>query len=119
MTGQAEWGAITPALPAGPDGTWLAPAAARLARLLAMAGEGWHALCQVLYARRQDGLGALELLLRMMKAELRAVVGRSADTNQRILQAAEDDRGHIQTIDTHPATAAGPRASSWRQPSPR
>ena len=29
----------------------------------------------------------------MKKAELRAVVGRSADTNQQILQAAEDDRG--------------------------
>ncbi len=37
----------------------------------------------------------------MKKAELRAVVGRSADTNQQILQAAEDDRGHIQAIDTH------------------
>ncbi|MCO4205952.1 methyl-accepting chemotaxis protein [Aeromonas taiwanensis] len=74
----------------------------RLARLLAQAGEELGTpLCQVLYARRQDSLGALELLLRMKKAELRAVVGRSADTNQQILQAAEDDRGHIQTIDTH------------------
>ncbi|MGY3904139.1 methyl-accepting chemotaxis protein [Aeromonas lusitana] len=74
----------------------------RLARLLASAGEELGTpLCQVLYTRRRDSLGAIELLLRMKKAELRAVVGRSADTNQQILQAAEDDRGHIQTIDTH------------------
>lgn len=74
----------------------------RLAKLLAAAGEELGTpLCQVLYTRRRDSLGAIELLLRMKKAELRAVVGRSADTNQQILQAAEDDRGHIQTIDTH------------------
>ncbi|WP_310597433.1 methyl-accepting chemotaxis protein [Aeromonas aquatica] len=74
----------------------------RLDRLLATAGEELGTpLCQVLYTRRRDSLGAIELLLRMKKAELRAVVGRSADTNQQILQAAEDDRGHIQTIDTH------------------
>lgn len=74
----------------------------RLARLLTEAGDELGTpLCQVLYAKRRDSLGAIELLLRMKKAELRAVVGRSADTNQQILQAAEDDRGHIQTIDTH------------------
>ncbi|WP_434664115.1 methyl-accepting chemotaxis protein [Aeromonas sp. NJAU223] len=74
----------------------------RLQRLLANAGQELGTpLCQVLYSRRRDSLGALELLLRMKKAELRAVVGRSVDTNQQILQAAEDDRGHIQTIDTH------------------
>ncbi|MEG0174901.1 MAG: PAS domain-containing methyl-accepting chemotaxis protein [Aeromonas sp.] len=74
----------------------------RLSRLLASAGEELGTpLCQVLYTKRRDSLGAIELLLRMKKAELRAVVGRSADTNQQILQAAEDDRGHIQTIDTH------------------
>ncbi|MGL5465135.1 MAG: methyl-accepting chemotaxis protein, partial [Aeromonas veronii] len=58
-------------------------------------------LCQVLYTRRRDTLAAVELALRMKQAELKAVVGRSADTNQQILQAAEDDRGNIQTIDTH------------------
>lgn len=74
----------------------------RMKRLMASAGEELGTpLCQVLYSRRRDSLGALELLLRMKKAELRAVVGRSVDTNQQILQAAEDDRGHIQTIDTH------------------
>lgn len=74
----------------------------RLARLLAMAGEQQGTpLSQLLYGRRRDSLAAIELLLRMKKAELRAVVGRSADTNQQILQAAEDDRGHIQAIDTH------------------
>ncbi|MEN3797250.1 PAS domain-containing methyl-accepting chemotaxis protein [Aeromonas caviae] len=101
VTGQPGWGAITLlCLLAQMGHGWHLQR--RLARLLAMAGEEQgSALCQVLYARRQDSLAALELLLRMKKAELRAVVGRSADTNQQILQAAEDDRGHIQTIDTH------------------
>lgn len=101
VTGQPGWGVITLlCLLAQMGHGWHLQR--RLARLLAMAGEEQgSALCQVLYARRQDSLAALELLLRMKKAELRAVVGRSADTNQQILQAAEDDRGHIQTIDTH------------------
>ncbi|MGY6040404.1 methyl-accepting chemotaxis protein [Aeromonas sp. AE23HZ002T15] len=74
----------------------------RMKRLMASAGEELGTpLCQLIYSRRRDSLGAIELLLRMKKAELRAVVGRSVDTNQQILQAAEDDRGHIQTIDTH------------------
>ena len=74
----------------------------RLAHLLTLADQdkGTH-LCQVLYTRRHDTLAAVELALRMKQAELKAVVGRSADTNQQILQAAEDDRGNIQTIDTH------------------
>ncbi|HDX8429577.1 methyl-accepting chemotaxis protein [Aeromonas veronii] len=74
----------------------------RLAHLLTLADQdkGTH-LCQVLYTRRRDTLAAVELALRMKQAELKAVVGRSADTNQQILQAAEDDRGNIQTIDTH------------------
>ena len=101
MTGQAGWGGFTLlCLLAQMGHGWHLQR--RLARLLAMAGEELGTpLCQVLYARRRDSLAALELLLRMRKAELRAVVGRSADTNQQILQAAEDDRGHIQTIDTH------------------
>jgi methyl-accepting chemotaxis protein len=74
----------------------------RLNRLAHTAGEEMGTpLCQVLYARRRDTLAALELALRMKRAELKAVVGRSADTNQQILQAAEDDRGNIQTIDIH------------------
>lgn len=95
---------------------WLCPL---LASLLALAGYGWHLqrrlghlqtlagdaqgtrLCQVLYTRRRDSLAIIELALKMKQAELKAVVGRSADTNQQILQAAEDDRGNIQTIDTH------------------
>ena len=101
MTGQAAWGGLTLlCLLAQMGHGWHLQQ--RLARLLAMAGEELGTpLCQVLYARRRDSLATLELLLRMKKAELRAVVGRSADTNQQILQAAEDDRGHIQTIDTH------------------
>ena len=95
---------------------WLCPL---LASLLALAGYGWHLqrrlghlqtlagdaqgtrLCQVLYTRRRDSLAIIELAIKMKQAELKAVVGRSADTNQQILQAAEDDRGNIQTIDTH------------------
>ncbi|OSM52526.1 chemotaxis protein, partial [Aeromonas salmonicida subsp. salmonicida] len=74
----------------------------RLNRLATTAGEEMGTpLCQVLYTKRRDTLAALELALRMKRAELKAVVGRSADTNQQILQAAEDDRGNIQTIDTH------------------
>ncbi|MFM5255337.1 methyl-accepting chemotaxis protein [Aeromonas hydrophila] len=74
----------------------------RLNRLAHTAGEEMGTpLCQVLYTRRRDTLAALELALRMKRAELKAVVGRSADTNQQILQAAEDDRGNIQTIDIH------------------
>jgi aerotaxis receptor len=73
----------------------------RLNRLATTAGEEMGTpLCQVLYTKRRDTLAALELALRMKRAELKAVVGRSADTNQQILQAAEDDRGNIQTIDT-------------------
>ncbi|WP_323890036.1 methyl-accepting chemotaxis protein [Aeromonas allosaccharophila] len=74
----------------------------RLAHLLTLADQDKGTrLCQVLYTRRRDTLAAVELALRMKQAELKAVVGRSADTNQQILQAAEDDRGNIQTIDTH------------------
>ncbi|MFM4872594.1 methyl-accepting chemotaxis protein [Aeromonas veronii] len=74
----------------------------RLAHLLTLAAQDKGTrLCQVLYTRRRDTLAAVELALRMKQAELKAVVGRSADTNQQILQAAEDDRGNIQTIDTH------------------
>ena len=74
----------------------------RLAHLLTLADQDKGTrLCQVLYTRRHDTLAAVELALRMKQAELKAVVGRSADTNQQILQAAEDDRGNIQTIDTH------------------
>ncbi|HHQ4645457.1 TPA: methyl-accepting chemotaxis protein [Aeromonas veronii] len=74
----------------------------RLAHLLTLADQDKGTrLCQVLYTRRRDTLAAVELALRMKQAELKAVIGRSADTNQQILQAAEDDRGNIQTIDTH------------------
>ncbi|MGL4923508.1 methyl-accepting chemotaxis protein [Aeromonas sp. 30P] len=74
----------------------------RLSHLLTLADQDKGTrLCQVLYTRRRDTLAAVELALRMKQAELKAVVGRSADTNQQILQAAEDDRGNIQTIDTH------------------
>ncbi|QWL64189.1 methyl-accepting chemotaxis protein [Aeromonas jandaei] len=74
----------------------------RLTHLLTLADQDKGTrLCQVLYTRRRDTLAAVELSLRMKQAELKAVVGRSADTNQQILQAAEDDRGNIQTIDTH------------------
>lgn len=74
----------------------------RLRHLLVLADEaqGTH-LCQLLYTRRRDTLAAVELALRMKQAELKAVVGRSADTNQQILQAAEGDRCNIRNIDTH------------------
>ena len=51
-----------------------------------------------LYTGRRDELAAIELALRMKKAELRAIVGRTGDTCNTILQAAEDDAGNIQSI---------------------
>lgn len=55
-------------------------------------------ITQVLYTGRRDELAAIELALRMKKAELRAIVGRTGDTCNTILQAAEDDAGNIQSI---------------------
>nr|MBP8224197.1 methyl-accepting chemotaxis protein [Aeromonas sp.] len=101
VTGHPLWGVIgTTTLLAQMIHGWRLQQ--RLNRLATTAGEEMGTpLCQVLYTKRRDTLAALELALRMKRAELKAVVGRSADTNQQILQAAEDDRGNIQTIDTH------------------
>ncbi len=55
-------------------------------------------ITQVLYTGRRDEFAAIELALRMKKAELRAIVGRTGDTCNTILQAAEDDAGNIQSI---------------------
>lgn len=43
----------------------------------------------VLYTGRNDELAAIELMLRMRQAELRAIVGRSGDTSNMILETAE------------------------------
>lgn len=56
-------------------------------------------VCQTLYTGRRDKIAALEMALRMKKAELKAIVGRSLDTNEQILKAAELDKQTIQTID--------------------
>ncbi|SIQ58039.1 methyl-accepting chemotaxis sensory transducer with Pas/Pac sensor [Aeromonas sp. RU39B] len=95
---------------------WLAPAAllmcfqvvyssryqTRIARIIDHSGaDTTSPLCRVLYTGRSDQLAKLDLAFRMKSAELKAVVGRSADTNQQILLAAEEDRGNIQSIDEH------------------
>lgn len=53
---------------------------------------------RVLYTERNDELAGIELLLRMRKAELRAIVGRTGDTSDAILQSAEEDVANIQGI---------------------
>ena len=52
----------------------------------------------VLYTGRNDELAAIELMLRMRQAELRAIVGRSGDTSNMILETAESDIANIQSI---------------------
>ncbi|WP_409421164.1 PAS domain-containing methyl-accepting chemotaxis protein [Pseudaeromonas sp. ZJS20] len=71
----------------------------KLNRLAQVAREGFDTeLTQVIYTGRRDELAAIELALRMKKAELRAVVGRTGDTSELILQEAEDDRANIRGI---------------------
>jgi aerotaxis receptor len=71
----------------------------KLKTLANIAKENFNTdITQVLYTGRRDELAAIELALRMKKAELRAVVGRTGDTSNTILQAAEDDAGNIQSI---------------------
>jgi aerotaxis receptor len=71
----------------------------KLKTLANIANENFNTdITQVLYTGRRDELSAIELALRMKKAELRAIVGRTGDTSNIILQAAEDDAGNIQSI---------------------
>ena len=71
----------------------------RLQRLASMAREHMISdVTRVLYTEKNDELAAIELMLRMRKAELRAIVGRSGDTSDAILQAAEADVANIQSI---------------------
>lgn len=71
----------------------------KLKTLANIAKENFNTdITQVLYTGRRDELAAIELALRMKKAELRAIVGRTGDTCNTILQAAEDDAGNIQSI---------------------
>ena len=71
----------------------------RLQRLDSMAREQMLSdVTRVLYTGRNDELAAIELLLRMRQAELRAIVGRAGDTSDTILQAAEADVANIQAI---------------------
>ncbi|MBP8065307.1 MAG: methyl-accepting chemotaxis protein, partial [Aeromonadaceae bacterium] len=71
----------------------------RLQRLASMAREQMISdVTRVLYTEKNDELAAIELMLRMRKAELRAIVGRSGDTSDAILQAAEADVANIQSI---------------------
>lgn len=71
----------------------------KLKTLASIAKENFNTdITQVLYTGRRDELAAIELALRMKKAELRAIVGRTGDTCNTILQAAEDDAGNIQSI---------------------
>ncbi|GAA4498267.1 PAS domain-containing methyl-accepting chemotaxis protein [Pseudaeromonas paramecii] len=71
----------------------------KLNRLALVAREGFDTeLTQVIYTGRRDELAAIELALRMKQAELRAVVGRTGDTSELILQEAEDDRANIRGI---------------------
>ncbi|MFC3913641.1 PAS domain-containing methyl-accepting chemotaxis protein [Pseudaeromonas sharmana] len=53
---------------------------------------------RVLYTERNDELAGIELLLRMRMAELRAIVGRTGDTSEAILQSAEADVANVQGI---------------------
>ena len=71
----------------------------KLNRLASVAREGFDTeLTQVIYTGRRDELAAIELALRMKQAELRAVVGRTGDTSELILQEAEDDMANICSI---------------------
>ncbi len=71
----------------------------KLGSMAKIAKENFNTdITQVLYTGRRDELSAIELALRMKKAELRAIVGRTGDTCNTILQAAEDDAGNIQSI---------------------
>lgn len=71
----------------------------KLKTLASIAKENFNTdITQVLYTGRRDELAAIELALKMKKAELRAIVGRAGDTCDTILQAAEDDAGNIQSI---------------------
>ena len=55
-------------------------------------------ITKVLYTGRRDEIAGIEFALRLKKAELRAVVGRTNDTCTQILQQAEDDVGNIRVI---------------------
>lgn len=71
----------------------------KLQNMASIAKENFDTdLTQVLYTGRRDHLSAIELALKMKKAELRAIVGRTGDTSATILQSAEDDAGNIQSI---------------------
>ena len=71
----------------------------RLRQLDALAREPMLSdVTRVLYTGRNDELASIELMLRMRKAELRAIVGRGADTSDAILQSAEEDVANIQGI---------------------
>ena len=71
----------------------------RLRNLASIARENLLTdVTQVLYTGSRDELAAIEMALRMKKAELRAIVGRTGDTSNTILQAAEADVANIQGI---------------------
>lgn len=55
-------------------------------------------ITQVLYTGKRDDIAAIELALKMKKAELRAIVGRTGDTCNHILKDAQIDADNIQSV---------------------
>ena len=73
----------------------------RLGRLRAQARNDFdNPLMQLIYIGRVDSLAEIELAMRMRRAELRAVVARTTETTQTILQSVEQDVRNAESI-TH------------------
>ncbi len=73
----------------------------RLSSLRASARRDFdNPLMQLIYIGRVDALAEIELAMRMRRAELRAVVARTTETTQTILQSVEQDVRNAESI-TH------------------
>ena len=89
------WGALCSLLACG----WLFWQ--RLGSLRASARRDFdNPLMQLIYVGRVDALAEIELAMRMRRAELRAVVARTTETTQTILQSVEQDVRNAESI-TH------------------